>query len=121
MLNRTTRKQVEKILPQFFDRWPTAQALAQAEEEEVCSMIKFLGFGSTRTKRVINMSKAYSENGWKSVRELPGVGEYATRMWEIFFEGKLGDVEPSDGALSSYWRWRKKLDHNFANSEIKNF
>jgi hypothetical protein len=56
------------------------------------------------------MSTAYLTGDWKHASELPGVGDYAARMWEIFFLGKLGDEPPNDGALKLYWYWMKLRD-----------
>jgi len=54
------------------------------------------------------MTKAYLAGGWNHVSELPGIGDYAARSWEIFFRNKLGNHAPTDGALVLYWKWRKK-------------
>jgi hypothetical protein len=58
------------------------------------------------------MSTAYLKNDWKHASELPGVGDYAGRMWEIFFQGILGNEPPSDGALKLYWYWMKLRERN---------
>lgn len=107
MLNCTTRKQVEKVLPIFFDRWPTADAINCADPLEIASVIETLGFKNRRTNRLKQLAAAYLKRDWNHVSQLPGIGEYASRMWEMFFLGRLGDDEPSDGALTLYWRWRK--------------
>lgn len=110
LLNRTTRKQVEKVIDELFAKWTTPESMASADENDVFAVVKLLGFGKIRSRRLIDMSSAYIERGWSHASELPGVGEYASRAWEIFFVGKLGDTEPKDGALASYWRWRKFLE-----------
>ena len=109
MLNCTTRKQAQKILPIFFARWPSASDILKADPAEISLLISSLGFKNRRTERLIQLASAYEEKNWTHVRELPGIGEYASRMWEIFFLGRLGDEQPSDGALTLYWRWRRKL------------
>lgn len=109
MLNCTTRKQAEKILPEFFNRWPNPHSYISADPKEVINLISPLGFGTRRTQRLFDMSNYYVKKNWKHARELPGVGEYASRMWEIFFKNKLGDNPPNDGSLAKYWLWRKKL------------
>lgn len=107
MLNCTTRKQVEKVLPTFFDLWPNPEITSKANQDEMIEIISRLGFGKRRSDRLIELSKAYLQKDWKHVRELPGIGEYASRMWEIFFCNKLGDDMPKDGALALYWCWLK--------------
>ena len=108
MLNCTTRKQIEKVLPIFFSRWPNPNSFLQATKEDVSQLIAPLGFQNRRTERLFEMSAAYIVNGWKHVSELPGIGDYASRAWEIFFKNDLGKYPPTDGALVLYWKWRKK-------------
>jgi methyl-CpG-binding domain protein 4 len=107
MLNCTSRKQVEKVLPDFLRRWPTAVACASADQHEMENVIASLGFKKRRSDRIIKLAQRYQAGDWTHVNELPGIGEYASRMWEMFFLGVLGDDQPSDGALTLYWIWRK--------------
>jgi len=109
MLNCTSRKQVEKVLPIFFRQWPDAISLLQADVNEISSVIKPLGFKDRRTKLLLNLANVYSSN-WTEIRSLPGIGEYAARAWEIFCKNKLGDFAPSDHALVKYWNWRIEND-----------
>ena len=111
MLNCTTRKQVEKILPKFFSLWPSAEELLKSNPEDIAETIATLGFKNRRTKNLLSMSRSYLEREWKDPRELPGIGEYGARAWEIFCADKLGDEPPKDGALVLYWEWRKKHDN----------
>jgi endonuclease III len=71
-------------------------------------LISSLGFQNRRAKRLFEMTEAYQEKKWKHAAELPGVGEYAARAWEIFFKNELGKRQPVDGALALYWKWRTK-------------
>jgi methyl-CpG-binding domain protein 4 len=111
MLNCTSRKQVEKVLPRFFALWPGPEELLDSNPEIIAETIAPLGFKNRRTKNLLNMSRSYLEQDWKDPRELPGVGEYGARAWEIFCGNKLGDEPPKDGALVLYWQWRKKHDN----------
>lgn len=108
MLNCTSRKQVEKVLPTFFNKWSTAKDLINADQDEIAETISPLGFKNRRTKNLLSMSKAYLDQDWQDPRDLPGIGEYAARAWEIFFDNKLGEEPPADGALVLYWNWRKQ-------------
>jgi len=110
MLNCTSRKQVEKVLPIFFEKWPTAADILKADKEEMSSLLSVLGFKNRRTDRLFKLATAYQKKDWTHVHELPGIGEYASRMWEMFFLDILGDDQPSDGALTLYWKWRKKQE-----------
>lgn len=109
MLNCTARKQVEKVMPTFFSRWPDAGSLLGADESEIQNVIAPLGFKTRRTNTLIKLAKAYLSE-WKEVRDLPGVGEYAARAWEIFIKNDVGEACPNDHALTRYWNWRKSHD-----------
>jgi endonuclease III len=108
MLNCTTRKQAEKVMPSFFKKWPNPLMFLKANEEEVSKEISALGFQNKRAKNLLKMTSAYTLNEWKHASELPGIGDYASRAWEIFFKNELGKHKPIDGALALYWNWRKK-------------
>lgn len=107
MLNRTSKKQVEKVLSRFFTSWPNPADFLQADPAEVSSMIATLGFKNRRTKNLFDMTRKYCTGNWRHASELPGIGVYASRAWEIFFKDELGDDPPEDHALVLYWRWRK--------------
>lgn len=106
MLNCTSRKQVEKVLPEFMRRWPTAGDFIRANDEDVIALCKPLGFANRRTTNLKKMTEVYLATDWTHARQLPGIGEYAARAWEIFCEGVLGSEPPKDGALVRYWNWR---------------
>ena len=105
MLNQTSRKQVEKVLPEFQRRWGHPRQFMAADAADVVELCKSLGFANRRTINMRKMTEAYLAGGWEDVRDLPGIGEYAARAWEIFCQGTIGDAEPKDHALKDYWRW----------------
>lgn len=107
MLNRTSRKQVEKVLPEFIKRWPCASEFIAADPDDVVELCRPLGFANKRTENLFKMTKRYLAGPWEHARELPGVGAYAARAWEIFFRNTLGDEPPQDHALTRYFEWRK--------------
>lgn len=108
MLNCTTRRQVERVLPEFAKRWPTAETLLKADPLTVGDTVSSLGFRTRRVKNLMAMAKVYSEGNWSDVRAIPGCGEYAGRTHDIFFKNDLGNCEPADHALTRYWRWAVK-------------
>ena len=110
MLNCTTRRQVEKILPAFFKRWPTPESLSSANVGEVSSMISSLGFQNRRAEALVKMTKAYLKKDWKHAQELPGIGQYASAAWQIFVLGTLPDNCPKDHALVLYYKWIKEKE-----------
>lgn len=108
MLNCTTRKQVEKVLPTFLNKWPSPQEFLNAERQEIVITISPLGFGNRRADNLIKMTKHFSESSWERADQLPGIGLYASTAWEIFCQGIFRDVEPKDGALKVYWNWYRR-------------
>lgn len=108
LLNCTTRRAAEKVIPKLFERYPDAKSMAAADREELSSLIAVLGFRNRRTDNLIAMSKEYLKGTWSHPRHLPGIGEYASAAWEIFVAGKLPKDPPRDHALVRYWKWRKR-------------
>ena len=108
MLNCTTRKQVDKVFPLFKKKWPTPQNLLTCDKDELIGVIKPLGFGNRRADALIRMTTSFLKDDWSHVKQLPGIGEYASRAWEIFCCGIIGDEAPSDHALVKYYYWRKQ-------------
>ena len=108
-LNCTTRKQVEKVLPELFKRWPDAASMSTASTADVADVISPLGFRNRRSAALIKMSTAYQTTDWVHAKELPGIGAYAAAAWEIFCRGSLPQQEPQDHALTHYYRWRKNV------------
>ena len=105
LLNQTSRKQVEKIWRHFIHVCPNPEAIISIDEQELALMLKPLGFYSRQAKMLKKLASAYIKNDWKHAKDLPGIGEYGGRAWEIFCCSKLGTIEPKDGALKIYWRW----------------
>lgn len=107
LLNCTTRRTVEKVLPRLLEKYPDAEAMAAADEGELSDIIRCLGFGNRRAKNIVNMSRAYVYDDWTHPSQLPGIGEYASAAWEIFVKNRLPSECPKDGALTLYYKWRK--------------
>ena len=108
LLNLTTRRAMEKVLPRVFRAYPTPEAMAAADPNDLSQIIAPLGFRNRRTKNLIEMSKRYLEPNWKHAKELPGIGEYGAAAWDIFVLRKLPAECPKDGALKNYYKWMKK-------------
>lgn len=104
LLNMTTRKQVDRVLPELLKQWPTAGLMSLADPNDVEDIIRPLGFGTKRSHTIIEFSRAYLE-GHPEVSELPGIGEYARSAHRIFCLGLVDREEPSDHALRYVHRW----------------
>ena len=76
-----TDKRVNMVTPSLFKRFPTAQALADARQEELQEMIKSTGFFRNKAKSLIGLGKALVErhggavpDSMETLVKLPGVG-----------------------------------------------
>ena len=105
MLNLTTRKQVDSVIYQFFNRWPTPTSLEAAELIEIENMIKPLGMWRKRSRTLLRFNNEYLSGSWQQAKDLHGCGKYANDAWLIFCKGKWKDVQQNDHALNKY--------HNF--------
>ena len=55
---QSTDRRVNLVTPEVFRRWPTPQALAQAEAEDVEEVIKSTGFFRNKTKAIRGARRA---------------------------------------------------------------
>ena len=76
-----TDKRVNMITPAFFERFPDAEALSKASEEEVFSLIKSCSYPNNKTKSLLGMGKMLFEDfqgvvpsDVETLQKLPGVG-----------------------------------------------
>lgn len=106
MLNCTSRKQVDQVRHQIFEKYPSAESMAAADPAELSEIISLLGFKNKRASTLIRFSKDWITPGWIEPIELYGIGKYGQDSWEIFQKGNLS-VNPTDGVLSKYLDWAK--------------
>lgn len=107
LLNCTTRKQVDKVIPEFMKRWPSPDEFLSSDRDDVAEVIRSLGFVNRRVRVLFAMTSNYRHRTWTHVSELPGIGSYGSRAWEIFCRQIIGDSIPEDHALVNYWKWIK--------------
>lgn len=76
-----TDKRVNQVTPALFDRFPNAEALAKATEEEVLEFVKSVSYPNSKSRHLVGMaqrvSQAYGGQVPDDVNELqtlPGVG-----------------------------------------------
>ena len=106
LLNQTTNQQVRKILPRLFELIPGPDSVLAIDPKLIQSTIKSTGFSKIKTERIVAMSKKWLE-GFSDVKELPGVGRYASDSWEIFVN-KNHSLEVTDKKLKMYL---ERFDH----------
>ena len=91
-LNCTNRRQVKKVLPNFFERWDTAEKFLLADYDDVKDIVRSLGMVNVRTKRLFQMSKDFLTWDQVDAQKLHGIGKYGSDSYEIFYNNKI----PSD-------------------------
>lgn len=83
LLRRSRAKTVARVSDSFFETWPTADALAEADPEAVRDAIRPLGLVS-RAEQLVEIARKLTDDtspAWDAsdLKELRGVGEYAAR------------------------------------------
>ena len=106
LLNLTNRKQVDTNRDELFKKYPTPKDMMDASHRELANILKPLGLYNRRATSLRLMSAGYI-NGFKSVDELYGIGQYAKDSWEIFQNNNM-NVEPTDKVLQEYLRVEAK-------------
>ena len=78
---QTTDKSVNQVTPALFERYPDAEALAEADVEDISEYIKRIGMYRTKAKNIVAMAqKLCAEFGgqvpdnYEDLISLPGVG-----------------------------------------------
>ncbi len=78
---QSTDKGVNRVTPALFARWPTPEALAAADPEEVGEVIRSLGLWRTKARNLVALARRLvEEHGGRvpadpeALRRLPGVG-----------------------------------------------
>ena len=110
--NLTKRKTAEPYFWKVLERWPTPLQLAEADYNELASLIQPLGLSQRRAKALKRMSYEYIHESWKDdPTKLYGIGKYAFDAYRIFVLDQWQDVEPNDGALINYVNWRRSNEY----------
>ena len=102
LLNLTNRKQVDTVREELFTKYRTPKDMMNADHRELANILKPLGLYNRRATSLRLMSAGYI-NGFKSVDELYGIGQYAKDSWEIF-QMKNNNIKPRDKVLQEYLR-----------------
>ena len=88
-LNQTHRKQVKRILPDFFKRWPTHTSILQDTREDVEKMIAPLGMRRVRSERIYRMSEQFESWDGRDATELYGIGKYGSDSYRLFYKNEI--------------------------------
>ena len=107
-LNQTGRKKVKKLLPAFFERFPTAEELLESNRETIASMLEGLGLKYVRANRIWKMSQDYLTWDGEDATKLYGIGKYGSDSYELFYKNRIPD-NIQDSELKRYVR--EELKH----------
>lgn len=116
MLNQTSHKQVDQVREEFFQKYPDAESLILAEESEIATMIKPLGFYNKRAKawkrfasEWIQLTEDYGTDRppVNAISKLHGVGKYALDSWKVF-QLYAYDTQVDDHVLNWYVEWARE-------------
>ena len=100
-LNQTHRKQVKRILPDFFKRWPTHTSILQDTREDVEEMIAPLGMRRVRSERIYRMSEQFESWNGEDATELYGIGKYGSDSYRLFYKNEIPE-DVGDHELKRY-------------------
>ena len=100
-LNQTGRKQVKSVLPNFFKRWPTHDALLYATRNEIEEVIAPLGMRRVRAERLYRMSEQFGDWDGNDATELYGIGKYGSDIYRLFYKKELPE-DVGDHELKRY-------------------
>ncbi len=95
---QSTDVAVNKATPAFFERFPDAKALAEADVEEVKEYIKSIGLYNTKARNIVALSRILVEkyggmvpNTMEELTALPGIGrKTANIILSVGFDRTVG-------------------------------
>ena len=88
-LNQTGRIQVKRVLPEFFDRWPTPEKFLRSRKATVINVIKSLGFYNRRENAIRKMTKDFLTWNKVDATKLYGIGKYGSDSYELFYNKRV--------------------------------
>ena len=100
LLNQTNNKQVRPVLSSVFDLIPNPESAIRCNPESLAAVIKTTGFQNVKASRIMKFSQKWLE-GFKDVKDLPGIGQYGKDSWEIFVNKDLS-IQTRDKKLFAY-------------------
>jgi methyl-CpG-binding domain protein 4 len=106
--NQTARKQVDRVYPQLFAKYPSPEAMSLADPIELASMLKPLGLYNRRSRSLIKFSQEFEQKEWSTPSDLYACGSYADECYSVFCVGNWEEIESNDGSLKRYLEWLKK-------------
>lgn len=111
LLNQTTRRQVDRVRGILFAMWPSPDRMAQADTEQLATVLHPLGFFNQRADRLKKLSLRWCELqaelgfcDWDEevLAALPGVGPYALDSYRIFHLNDLSRCDSGDKEIMAW-------------------
>jgi A/G-specific adenine glycosylase len=106
MLQKTNAAQVEKIFPDFIDKYPNPLSISELEESFLSDLLKPLGLYNRRARDLKKLTEMIiSDNNTipkskKQLLELPGVGDYIANALLCFaFNIKVPIIDANVGRI----------------------
>lgn len=123
---QTTDARVNSLTPELFERWPDPAALAAAPEEEVGALLRPLGMGPTRARRVVGLAAALLRDHGGEVPDdqaaleaLPGVGRKTAHVVRgAWFGHELLAVDTHVGRLARRLGWTAATDPRAVEEDV---
>jgi len=106
-LNKTSGNCALPLLWKFFDCWPTAEHICQADEAVIAQVLQPLGLHHVRAYTIKQFSYEFLTKDWKYPDELYGIGKYGRDSYRIFCINEWRHVKPDDCKLNLYHEWLK--------------
>jgi endonuclease III len=115
---QTTDVRVNQVTPELFSRWPGPAELAAAEESAVTEVVRPLGMGATRARRIIALAGGLLDRHGGEVPDdqaaleaLPGVGRKTAHVVRgAWFGHSLLAVDTHVGRLARRLGWTAQSD-----------
>jgi endonuclease-3 len=115
---QTTDVMVNKVTPTLFAKYPTAQAYAEADREEMEAILKPTGFFRAKTNSVMKLGQALVDEydgvvpgKLDELVKLPGTGRKTANVVLGNAFGVPGiTVDTHFGRLSRRWQWTRETD-----------
>lgn len=100
-LNQTYRKQVKRVLPELWNRYPTPQKYLSGRLSKQQKILEPLGMWRVRSNRIRKMTEQYLTWDGKDAADLQGIGKYGSDSYKIFFQNTIPD-DVTDKELKKY-------------------
>jgi len=104
MMNRVRGSVAHSVIRKIIKRYPTPEAMMEANSVILELRLKKLGFQKRRARSLMSMSSKFvsqSKTGRVDLNSLPGVGPYAKQVWKVLVD-KDFRVKTNDPSLKAY-------------------